>query len=184
MSEQPRRYPGKIDRLPQDMQDLVGRLLAEGWTKTAITDALNAELAAVGEQPVSRHAVNRYTSRMLAEGRKIREAHEAAKAWARTTGQIDGGEIDAYLVDLVRTLALDHMHLLRMNSADEDKPTMQELSQLVLAIRRLIDSQEKADKRIERKLAAAADKVESVARKQGLKADTVSALRQALASTA
>ncbi len=150
--------------------------------KGLLREALNAELAAAGKAPVSRHSVNRYSARVQAGGEKMREAREAARAWAQTTGQIDGGEIDAYLVELVRTRALDH--LLEAGASAEDQSSVQDLSQLALSIRRLIDSQEKADKRIERKLAAAADKMASVAKKQGLTADTVAALRAALASTA
>ncbi len=180
MTEQ-RRYPGKIDRLPRAMQDLVGRLLAEGWTKTKITEALNAELAKAGEEPVSRHSVNRYTARMLAEGQDMREAHEAAKGWAQSMGQVDGGEVDAYLVEVARKLMLDHLHVV----TDRDEgPKLTEISQLALAIRRLADTRQLADKRIERRLAAAADEVASVAKKQGLGTDTVAALRAALASTA
>ena len=169
--------------MPRALQDLVGELLGQGWTRTGITEAVNAELARRGEQPVSRSSVHRYATRMLSEGRRIREIHEAAATWSRTIGPIDGGEVDAYLVELVRALAVDHMHLFTEGEGEDEgegekRPTIREISDLALAMRRLVGAQEQADKRIAAARARAADDAADAARSAGLKDDTIQQIRE------
>ena len=174
-----RRYPGKIDQLPAEFRELIGKLLSEGWTKTAITQALNAELKSQGKRPVSRHAVNRYTSRMLEEGKRIREARDAAKSWAQVVGPIDGSEIDAYLVELVRVLAIDHMHLFKDG---EEKPSIKELSDMALSMKRLVEASAQTEQRIARARAEArteaAAQATEAAREAGLSDATIRQVRQ------
>ena len=178
MKPHSKRRPGRLDRLPDELKDLISDLLRRGWTKTEITEALNSELESRGEDPVSRFAVNRYTTRMLAEGRRMREAHEAAAAWARQIGPIPEGDLGAYMLDLVRTLAIDHMHL-AADDQDGD-PDLDQVTKMALAIKRLEEAHRETDRRLEAAKRRAADEAGKVARGAGLSADTEAAIRAAI----
>ncbi len=179
----PLRRPGQIDQLPEEFKQLIGRLLAEGWTKTAITTALNAELKKTGRGAVSRFAVNRYTSRMLAEGKKIREAREAAAAWSRSIGTIADSDLGAYLIEVVKTLAVDHVHLFA-DASEEDTPQIEAVTKLALAIQRLEAAHQQTERRIAATKKQAADEAGRAVQAAGLSEATVKLVRERILGVA
>ena len=167
-----RHRPGKIDKLPERIQTKVMTLLNQGVSQRAITAELNALLVERGES-LSRSSVNRFAKKMRENGLEIRQAHEAARAWAKNVGDVDGGEIEAYLVEIVRVLAIKHTELF-----DKDKPDLKSISALARTVQGLVSAQSAIDKRIEatRKRAAAA--AASAAKKAGVKAETIKHIRE------
>ena len=177
-----KRRPGSVDQLPAEIKTRIHRLLESGWTKTDITDAVNAALREAGLREVSRQAIGRYTRRVEDEGAKIREINAAAEQFAARAGSIQDAGASAYVKQLARMLIVDRLH-----EADSETP-IQDLSQLVLAIRRIEGSAEQIDRRareaVERAEEAArrraADKAGQVARGAGLSAATEAAIRAAI----
>ena len=147
-----RQRPGKIDKLPERIQTRVMTLLNQGVSQRAITAELNALLVERNEQ-LSRGSVNRFAKKMRRRGERIRQAHEAARAWSKNMGEIDGGEIEAYLVEVVRVLAIEHTE-----AFEKEKPDLKAVSSLARTVQGLVSAQGAVDKRIEatRKRAAAA----------------------------
>ena len=184
MTDQPshtrqKRRPGTIDRLPAEIKTRIHRLLDEGWTKIDITDAVNDLLRADGRDEVSRYAVGRYTQRVELEGARIREINAAAEKFAARAGSIQDAGASAYVRQLARMLIVDRLH-----EADGETP-IQDLSQLVLAIRRIEGSAEQIDQRardaIQRAETDAKQRAVDVAcRVPGLSADTEAAIRAAI----
>ena len=171
-----RRYPGKVDQLPARLQTLISKLLAAGCTQREITEKLNALLAEQGGS-VSKSSVNRYITRMRANGQRMREVHEAAQAWSKTVGTLDGGEVDNYLMEMLRILAVKSADQL----GNETDPDLKAISDLALTARRLVHAQESVDKRIEairkRTVAEAAEAAAEAARADGVKAETIAQIR-------
>ncbi|MYA36638.1 MAG: DUF3486 family protein [Gammaproteobacteria bacterium] len=170
-----KRRPGAVDRLPADVKGNIQRLLDDGWTKTDITAAVNAELAERGLGAVSRESVNRYTLRIEREGARIREINSAAEAFARRAGSIQDAGAGAYVKQLARTLLVDRLH-----EADSETP-IKDLSQLVLAIRRIEGTSEQIDKRakaaVEQAERESAARAEEAMRGEGLSDATIAAVR-------
>jgi len=183
-----KRRPGTIDQLPEEFKQLIGRLLAEGWTKTAITCALNRELKKTGRDAVSRYSVNRYTARMLAQGQKIREAREAAAAWSRSIGPIKDSDLGAYLIEMVRLLAMEHVHLFADHCKDEGEdtgpPQIEAVTKLALAIQRLEAAHQQTDRRIEAAKKRVAEEAGKAVKDAGLSDETVNAVRQRILGVA
>ena len=113
---------------------------------------------------------------MTANGQRIREAREAAAAWSKTLGKLPQGDIGAYLLELVQTLAFEHLNTL---AEGDKKPDVQHVTQLALAIRRLEEANLAADKR----LAAAARAAVGAMSKGGVSEATIQEVRQKILGT-
>ena len=174
-----KRRPGTVDRLPAEIKTRIHRLLDDGWTKVDITEAVNELLRADGRDEVSRQAIGRYTQRVELEGARIREINAAAEKFAARAGSIQDAGASAYVRQLARMLIVDRLH-----EADDETP-IKDLSQLVLAIRRIEGSAEQVDQRAR----AAVERAEQTTKRRaadvacevpGLSADTEAAIRAAI----
>ncbi|MYE30551.1 MAG: DUF3486 family protein [Gammaproteobacteria bacterium] len=173
---------GRVDALaglvapvrPDGFQRPQCRFLSHG-NILAISAAVNAELAERGLDAVSRESVNRYTLRIEREGARIREINSAAEAFARRAGSIQDAGAGAYVKQLARTLLVDRLH-----EADSETP-IKDLSQLVLAIRRIEGTSEQIDKRakaaVEQAERESAARAEEAMRGEGLSDATIAAVR-------
>lgn len=173
---------GRIQQLPAELRSYVDRRLREGAAQQAIIQETRDMLADLGEPPLSSSGLNRYASKAQRAGRRIREAREAAAAWSRGIGEESGGDVGAFTVEILRTLAWDLAQRAENALDDEDgePPSVEMVRELALAVQRLERAGEAAAKRereMRREIAAAA---EQEALKQGVGADTAAALRDAL----
>ena len=179
-----RGRPSRFDSLPPEIKGLVDRRLREGATQAAVRRETAAPLAEIGEQPLSAGGLNRYTSRMERSGRRIREVREATDAWIARFGEAPTGNVGRYIVEILRTLAVDLSHQLEdmaLGADPEQVPACIEmLNHLALLNQRLQRSDEIAVS-VERKLRdQLAEEAETVARSVGAPEDLAAALRAAL----
>lgn len=164
---------GRIQQLPQDLQDLLNRLLREGVTQAEILRQLNPLLEQRGERPVSRSGLNRYTTRMAAFGHRMKEAREAAEVWVAKFGEQPTGDIGAAVIEMLRALAFDLS--LSMQDADEVDPDA--LNTLSIAMQRLERAAQTSAKREREIRAESAQAGEKAAKEAGLSPDTAAAIR-------
>ena len=122
----------RIQQLPAALKGRLDELLRSGVSQRAILDQLAPLFKAAGERPVSRSALNRYASRMEAVGRRIREAREAADAWVAKFSETPAGDVGAYTIEALRTLACD-----LTLQANEGAVDVEQLQGLALAIQRI-----------------------------------------------
>lgn len=179
-----RGRPGRIERLPPELKGLVDRRLREGATQADIRRETATPLAEQGESPLSAGGLNRYASRMERSGRRIREVREASDAWVARFGEAPTGNVGRYLVEVLRTLAVDLSHQLEdmaLGADPEQAPaSIDMLNNLALLTQRLQRSDEMALS-VERKLREQlAEEAETVARTVGAPEDLAAALRAAL----
>ena len=170
-----KRRPGSIDRLPVEIRTRIHRLLDQGWTKTDITAAVNEILRADDRPEVSRQAIGRYTQRMEAEGKRIREINAAAEQFAARVGSIQDAGASAYVKQMARVLIVDRLHEI------DDETPIEELGKLVLAIRRIEGTSEQIERRakdaIKRAEEDSAQRAEEAMRGQGLSQESIEAVR-------
>ena len=177
MAAKKRRVVGTIDRLPTALRDQIHALLQSGWQQKDIVAAVNAELKAQGKEPISRHAMNRYTQRVQQNGQRIREAREAAAAWAKNVGDLPQGDIGAYLIELVQCLAFDQLNTMAA-SEEESAVDLKQLSNLALAVKRIEEANSEADKRIARARTEAASAVSKQLKSEGITEKTIKQVRE------
>ena len=174
---------GRIDQLPEDIRDLLHRLLREGVPQSEILRRLEPPLAAAGERPLSKAGLNRYATRMERMGARIREAREVASVWTAKFGDEPTGEVGQQVVEMLRIMAFD-LTLRADQDAGGGEPALDAdtINALALAVQRL----ERADaisKRRESEMRSAwAREAEGAAKRVGISGDMAQALREALTS--
>ncbi len=176
--------PSSIDRLPADVREKLQEFLRDpAVTQIRATELVNALLEERGEadKKISKSAVNRYALRMEEVGRKLRESREVAELWIGKLGNAPGGEVGRLLNEVLRTLAFE-LTLPAIEGGEKLTPKM--INQLALAIQRLETASAQNQKVMEQvKRAAreeAAEAAEQIARRDGLSADSVQAIRKAI----
>lgn len=179
--EATRGWMGRIQQLPQDLREDINRRLRAGETQADIIRAVNPELEARGLAPLSRSGFNRYSTRVERAGRDIREAREAAAAWASAAGE-GAGDVGRHTIEVLRTIAYQMILRAREVGETEDEPplTAAELKDLSLTLQRLEAAGEHSARREREMRAQMAEEVKSTARKIGLGEGVVDALREAL----
>ena len=171
----------RIDQLPEDIRNLLHRLLREGVPQSVILRRLEAPLAAAGQRALSKSGINRYATRMERMGARIREAREVASVWTAKFGAEPTGEVGQQVVEMLRIMAFD-LTLRADQDADGGEPALDAdtINALALAVQRL----ERADaisKRREGEMRSAwAREAEGAAKKVGISGDLAGALREAL----
>lgn len=175
---------GRIDQLPPDIRELVNRRLREGASQADIIKETAPLLAARGLPPLSRSGVNRYTSKVERAGQRIREAREAAAAWAATAEE-GAGDVGRHTIEVLRTLALDMAHQAQERQDDDQLLSPTEMKDLALALQRLESAGEHSVKR-ERQMRRvwqekAEAKLKQTAKQAGLTDDAIQLVRQIMA---
>ena len=179
-----RGRPGRIDNLPPELKALVDQGLRGHATQAGIRRETAPAFAAHGERPLSAGGLNRYASRMEAKGQRIREVREASDAWVARFGEAPSGSTGRYLVELLRTLAVDLTHMLD-DMADglepEQAPACIDMLGRLALLNERIQRSEDVAVAVERKLREQlAEEAETVARTVGAPEDLAGALREAL----
>lgn len=177
-----RGRPSRIEQLPPAIKDAFDALLRSGLTQREILRRLNPNVAAYGEEPISKSSLNRYSSSIaedLAEaGQEIRQTRAVADALVAKFGEHPTGEVGQLTVEILRTLAVKAAIRARQMSMEEDvdlKDVTGLINHLSLAIDRLeraADTATKREQRLREALAAeAADRAmqaaETAARESG-----------------
>ena len=182
-----RGRPSRIEQLPPAIKDSLDALLRSGLTQREILRRLNPDVAAHGEEPISKSGLQRYSSAIAEElaeaAQEIRQTRTVADALVAKFGEEPTGEVGQLTVEILRTLAVKAAIRAREMSAEEDvdlKDVTGLINDLALAVDRLERAASTATKRERDLRAALAKKVEQVATRRALGADTVADLMTAL----
>lgn len=138
MSEKTTRgRPSKIDLLPQDIRDLLHKLLRDKrHTQEDIREAVNELIDQNGlgeEMKLSRTGLNRYASRMEEVGARIRQAREVSEVWVAKLGEAPTSDVGKMVHEMVRTIAFDQV----MDIDTTKKMSPKELNQWALFAQRI-----------------------------------------------
>ncbi len=118
--------------MPPEIKAKLDELLRAGVTQRKILDQLAPLLEAVGERPLSRTSLNRYTTRMEAVGRRIREMREVTEAWTARVGEGSASNVGAYTIEMLSTLIFDLTLQAHEGAIDVDK-----VNELALSVQRI-----------------------------------------------
>lgn len=175
--------PSSITRLPEEIRKKIGELRDQGRTIDEILSHLRQL-----EADVSRSALGRYVKGMdeIAEG--IRRQRAIAEGIGRTLGDEPTSRVARMNVELLHGLV---MKLMTGQDGDSGSVVLDTKDAMFLATalekaakasKADLETQIKAAVEIERRSAmeTAADVAEKAARKQGLSADTVSAIKASI----
>ena len=193
-----KRQPSTVDLLPPSVRRMLQAMLDNPRiTQLQAVEKINAALAALraaGDpdaldpacpESVSKSALNRYSLRMEEVGAKLRQGREVAEAFIARVGAAPQGQMGLLINEMLRGMAFDLS--LRLQDADITDPetmtaTIDQVKALALAVQRLEQSATinvKREGEIRKAaIVAAADKVEEVAKQQGLNADQAAFWRQ------
>lgn len=176
-----KRQPSTIDRLPDQLKDLLGQLMREGRTITEIHDHLR-QLGA----DVSRSAVGRHVKSMAEIGEELRRAGSMAKFIVdefgeeadERVGRATMAVLQGALLQLMIDRPTDEGGAPISLSADEAKS-------ISLALQRVVSSQSKdADRQLKLRAEAkreaaqeAAAAVDKAGRAQGVSKATIDAIK-------
>ena len=134
MTDRPRPTrgrPSRVQQLPPKIKAKLDELLRAGVTQTKILDQLAPLLEAIGERPLSYSSLNRYTTRMEAVGRRLREVREVTEAWTARVGE-KASNIGAYTIEMLGALIYD----LTLD-AHEGAVDVEKVQELALAVQRI-----------------------------------------------
>jgi len=170
----------RIDKLDADIKLLLDKLLRDKqYTQVEIRERVNAQLTTRGDEPLSAAGLSRYATRMESFGARIREAREVSEAWIATLGSEPSGEVGQLLIEMVRTLAFDLTLKLANGSEDVEPKFIKEIAIGLERLEKAASESVRREQQIRQVVAQeAAAKVEEVARKGGLSAETIQTLRK------
>ncbi|MDT8428504.1 MAG: DUF3486 family protein [Pseudomonadales bacterium] len=180
--------PSTIDQLPAQAREALHTWLRDpGITQTEATERLNALLADVGaDQPISRHAVNRYDLKMRDVGQRLQQSRAVAEVWIAKLGAAPQGKLGHLVNEMLRTLAFDLTLKLQEGelTAESLPAVIDQLKHLSLSVARLeraASENVKREQEIRRQAAQeAVDAGTAAARKAGVSADGIQAMRAAI----
>lgn len=173
--------PSTIERLPADILAQLQALLRDPRvSQLEATARINAILEEDGHPDrVSKSAVNRYSLRMEEVGTRLRQTREVAEMWIGRLGSEPAGDVGKLLNEMIRGLAFDAtMHL---SESDEPVPPklLRELSVAVERLERAArENTRHEDELRKRATEEAAERAAGAAKKRGLSAEAVDAIRR------
>ena len=177
-----RGWMSRIDQLPSDIKERINARLRAGATQAAIITQFNPILAERNLPPLTRSGLNRYTSKIEQAGQRIREAREAAAAWATQAAE-GPGDVGRLTIEILRTLALEMSHRAqdRLDDQDaEDALSPAEMKDLALVLQRLESADERSARRERVVREAIAKRVDEAGKSAGLSKDGAAAIRAAI----
>ena len=175
-----RGRPNRVDLLPEDLREQLHSLLRNKQiTQKEILEIVNPALVEQGEAPLSAAGLNRYSTKMVSAGGRLREAREVAEQWVKNLGAEPEGDVGKLTVEFVRTLAFD-MSLKATNDEIPLSPKdLQLLSNSVINLEKALTESERRQEIVrKRALQDAVASVEKSAKKSGLSADTVADIKR------
>nr|WP_067289847.1 DUF3486 family protein [Marinobacterium profundum] len=174
----------KIDLLPQEVRKSLDLMLRDGsWTQSEILDAINEAIEEHGlpeEQKLSRSGLNRYATDMAQVGRDLMELREQTRALVADLGDAPQGDTTKLILEIARSQLFRAMRDQMLKP--EESVDIAMLKDAMLAAQRLESTAMNAHKRekeIRQAFAAEASAaVDTVAKSQGLTADSVAQIKQ------
>jgi len=135
-----------IDLLPYEFREKLNALLRDPRvSQLEAAAAVNKMLATADEQMrVSKSAVNRYSMKMDAIGKKLKQSREISNMWIAKLGSQPQGQVGLLLNEVVRNLAFDTAIAL---SKDEEPVPPKLIKELAFAIEKLERATSENDKR-------------------------------------
>ncbi len=174
---------GRVDRQPQHVRDTINKMDREGAHQTEILDAVNPDIVAAGDDPISPASLSRYLTRP--SRRALAENARAAAVVAEALAQPaeDGIRIDRGLQNLLQQELMALLLRLRQEELPLDERA-ELISQLTLTLQRNTRATHYTDRR-EREVraeerAAAIDRASKAARRANVPEDKVAAIREAI----
>ncbi|MGF1688717.1 DUF3486 family protein [Photobacterium japonica] len=173
----------KIDLLPETVKRLLDELLRDGRnSQQDVLDAVHDHIDQLGlpeDLKPSRSGLNRYATRMEAIGKDLRDVREVSQALVAQLGDKPTGEVSKLILEIGRTQLFKAM----MNANEKDgEVDIGMIKDAMLAAQRLESaamSSHKREKEIRKAFADEAAKVaETVGKKAGLTAETVSNIKK------
>lgn len=172
-----------VDRLPESLrQKLIEMLNNPQVTQLEIVDAINAE---AGEPLISKSSLNRYAQRMKKFAEKNRQAREVAEAYLEKYGSDTRNRLGKVVNEQVRLVAFDLIsELEELKETTEVDPKL--MTDVIFKVSRGLKDLEQAEKlNAEREdeirkivLSETAEKLESVAIKNGITQQTLEQLKK------
>ncbi len=143
-----------------------------------VTAQVNDLLLSLGERPISKSAVNRYSIKMEKVGEKLRQSREISQMWIGKLGAAPQGNVGNLVNEILRTVAFDlSIKLQEIDDPDAMPGVIKMLKELSLSVMRLeVASSEnvKREKEIRnQERESAAETAASIARKGGATKETI-----------
>lgn len=179
--------PSSIDKLPDEVRNLISTLRGKGWT----IDQIREHLSTLLDQAPSRSALGRHILGLDKLGERIRRSRDVASALVKQLGDAPESTAARVNIELIHTAVLD-LFMKAGDGEEVDKAGAAALAgdpQGVMMLAKALDHLAKASKSNEDFIAAAerraADKArteaassaEAVAKERGLSADTIAAIK-------
>ncbi len=174
-----------IDRLPDELRKKLIELLNDpAITQMEIVDAINAE---AGEDLVSKSSLNRYAQKMKRFSDKNRQAKEVADAYIEKYGAEGRNKLGKIVNEQIRLAAFDLItDLDDLKSSGDGDPQL--ITDVIFKVSRGLKDLEQAEKLNadreqeirQRVLSEAVEKVDSIAKRDGISAETMADIRKEL----
>lgn len=171
-----------IDLLPDEafphVREAIEQLKARKLPQETIRETLNQHLLALGLDPVSRAAFNRYSLSLAIQGDRIMRAREIASIFAEKMSDAPTDDIGLLINETIKTLVYD---IITAMTLDDEAASMKQLKEAALTLQRL--EQAKVHKvagdvkRKEKLVNDAAEAATVAAKAAGLSEETAEAIK-------
>lgn len=166
-----------IDKLPEEADEdilwALEQLRERKLPQSAILMEFNERLADKGIEAISKSAFNRYSIRKARQFRRLDEVQSLGSELAASMGAEEPDQVTIAIAELLKVAAFEII--------EGGELKTKEVMELSRALQSAVGAQEKSAQyreRLQKELAKAADRVESVASEAGLSASTVAQMRR------
>lgn len=166
-----------IDMLPEEADDdiiwALDQLRERKLPQSTILMEFNERLADKGLGPISKSAFNRFSVRKAKQFRRLDEVQRMGSELAASMGAEEPDQVTIAVAELLKVAAFEIL--------EGGELKTKELMELSRALQSAVGAQEKSAQyreRLQREMAKAADRVETVASEAGLSAEVVAQMRR------
>mgnify|MGYP003637361180 CR=1 FL=1 len=171
----------KVDLLPDPIRKKLDSGLRDGSiSQTELLEEINALIASAGlpeDNQLSRAGLNRYSTKMEAVGKSLREMREITQVWTAELGDKPTGEVTKLILEMARSQLFK-----ALLNEDGEAADVGMIKDAMLAVQRLESAamaSHKREKEIRTAFAnEAANAAEKVAKSAGLTKDAVALLKR------
>lgn len=184
----PRRQPSSIDKLPQEVRELIGRLRRD---QGCTLDQILAKLTELDVE-VSRSALGRHVKGLAEIGERMRRSREMAVALVDRFGEQPDDKLQRMNLELMHGVVMSTLTAAGAEGEDGAAGPVTFDPESVMFLARSLQSLSSAEKinadrmrRLRQEVVKkAADKVEEIGRARGISAETVREIRAGVLGTA
>ena len=149
---------GRIQQLPQTIQDRIHVLLRGGVTQADILRQTEPLLKSIGEKPLSAAGLNRYAAKVEATAHRMRQAREMARVWKNRFGEDPDDDLTGLMVDMLQTEVFEAITRLQESDETLDAETVNQLALGMQRLARAAEISAKREREIRREAAERADR--------------------------